>query len=213
MRYFIGVLAFLLGIFIISSAQVGAAETVVNGHVFQMTMTKSDSMGRGDDYLNPAPINERINVTIRIDYFGDGNESNVVVAIQPYLNGYSTFKSSNEGDFPLYDPNQELNQSESMKNLYEIIPSGHVSINEVEPGKRTFLNYTLTLKTAGSWNFLIMVTLQNGTTYVLTGSTTYISRNLPIYLDDLLFAAPLIVGAGSVGLIMLYKNKHKFKNQ
>lgn len=186
---------------------VGANET--DFHIVSMG-TIGDN-GRGFDYLSPAAINEPLHVQIEFQCLSEHSINISSVSLFPILNGYSVMKTPENGDLPAYDPNEELNISRSMQNLYEVVLLSPDGARQVSPTETISLNFTLVLRTAGTWNFLLMISTNSGENYILSGSTMYIARNLPEYLNTLTIAVPILFGAGSIGVVVLFDRTHKLK--
>jgi hypothetical protein len=169
----------------------------------------SDADGRGSDARDPTAIGQRLNVSIELINQGS-DESRMIIQLIPVLDGYSTISTpAGDGDIPKDDPSERVELSRSMDELYDVLPPGAVVIYELKEGERTNVNFTVILRTAGTWNLGVLVTVQNGTSYLFSGNTVYVAMNEPRYLDALTIAIPFILGGASLGLAHLYRKRHR----
>ena len=169
----------------------------------------SDADGRGSDARDPTAIGQRLNVSIELINQGS-DESRMIIQLIPVLDGYSTISTpAGDGDIPKDDPSARVELSRSMDELYEVLPSGAVVIDELKEGERTNVNFTVVLRTAGAWSLGVLVTVQNGTSHLFIGNTAYVAMNEPWYLDALTFAIPFIFGGASLCLAHLYRKRHR----
>lgn len=192
----------LISLFSISCPVSATAE----GDFFIENMTITDTSGNNVDYYNPVSIDETIRINITLHYTGYGDLNSVKISIKPFLGSYQKYEYLPGSEIPVIDPSSEVNLSISMNNLFEIFPRMN-EIDQIQKDTRISLNYSLVIKTAGTWNYIILITTDDLPDQLLGGSTIYVARNFPDYLNTLNIAFPIIIGVIMFSVILTTERK------
>lgn len=198
----------LLILFSLVSTSFSTSVAAGNGVFLINNIDVIDSSGRKVDFNNPASINELITVKITLQYSGESEMELVKFFIEPFLGSYLKKEYNSGSEIPIYDPFSEVNLSKSMNNLFEINPI-MIEKQNVKNGDIIYLNYSIMLKTSGTWNFNILITEVDNPEQILGGSSIYIHRNLPGYVDALIVIIPLILGGAMFGLVIIIERRSK----
>jgi hypothetical protein len=184
----------------------GEAADAENFHLINMRALDG---GRGFDYHSPVSINEHFSINIQIQSFYNRSLNITEIHLYPILNGYSKIVTSDNGDLPEYNPYDAINDTRAMGNLYEITSLTPIGTYVIFQNETISLNYSLMLRTAGTWSLLIAIHTSDGGSQILIGSTLFVARNLPSYLSILALGTPFATAGAYCYMIILNNRRQK----
>lgn len=180
---------FFISITITSNA---IASDMQSQHQIVVVMNINDLTGDEISYEHPANQNQELQLSLKIINVGAGNISNIQILIVGVLQGYVPEEYGKEMGPSMSDALPILNASKLMQCAYEVKPSMTIKITELPQGGFVQENFTLILKTAGSWNIYTIRVDDNGSKSILSSVTVEVSRNLPKYMNVINFGLPFV---------------------